>query len=157
MHSKTSCEQPPLKGRQARAHRQTTCLDLTSQLYRIAGVDLTQIDGIQVQTCADRDLRSGVDMSRWRTEKQFTSRLGLCPDNRISGGKVLKRGTRHVVNRAAPALRMAAWKSVSKSKRAGSQFQKTADKTGRAESNHGSGSQTCQTRLPDVEIWPGIC
>src|SRR5260370_37935687 len=59
MHSQTSCEQPPLKGRQARAHRRTTWLDLTSQLYRIAGVDLTQIDGIQVQTCADRDLRSG--------------------------------------------------------------------------------------------------
>jgi hypothetical protein len=34
--------------------------------------------------------------------------LGLCPDNRITGNKVVGRGTRHVVNRAATAPRMAA-------------------------------------------------
>ncbi len=44
----------------------------------------------------------GVDMSRSNTEKQFASWLGLCP-NRISGGKILKSGTRQVVNRAATA------------------------------------------------------
>src|ERR1700726_1823485 len=47
-------------------------------------------------------------MSRWKTEAHFASWLGLCPDNRISGDKVLSRGTRHVVNRAATALRIAA-------------------------------------------------
>jgi len=55
-------------------------------------------------------------MSPWRTEHHFSSWLGLCPDNRISGGKVLKRGTRQVVNRAATALRLAAqslWRSQS--------------------------------------------
>ncbi len=34
--------------------------------------------------------------------------VGVCPDNRISGDKVLSKGTRHVINRAATALRMAA-------------------------------------------------
>jgi transposase len=34
--------------------------------------------------------------------------VGLCPDNPISGGKLLGKGTRHVVNRAATALRLAA-------------------------------------------------
>jgi transposase len=110
MESKTTVEQPPPKGRNRGGHRkQTTWLDLSSQLFRIAGVDLTQIDGIQVQTAQTVISEVGVDMSRWKTEKQFASWLGLCPDNRISGGKVLKRGTRHVVNRAATALRMAAW------------------------------------------------
>jgi len=55
-------------------------------------------------------------MSPWRTEHHFSSWLGLCPDNRISGGKVLKRGTRKVVNRAATSLRLAAqslWRSRS--------------------------------------------
>ena len=47
-------------------------------------------------------------MNRWKTEAHFASRLGLCPDNRISRDKVLRRGTRPVVNRAATALRMAA-------------------------------------------------
>ena len=36
-----------------------------------------------------------------KTEAHFASWLGLCPDNRVSGDKVLRRGTRHVVNRAA--------------------------------------------------------
>lgn len=47
-------------------------------------------------------------MRRWKTEKPFASWLGFCPDNRISGGKVLTRGTRDVVHRAADALRLAA-------------------------------------------------
>ena len=47
-------------------------------------------------------------MSQWKTEAHFASWLGLCPDNRVSGDKVLRRGTRHVVNRAANALRQAA-------------------------------------------------
>jgi transposase len=49
-----------------------------------------------------------MDMSRWKTESHFASWLGLCPDNRISGDKVLSRGTRRVINRAATALRIAA-------------------------------------------------
>ena len=50
----------------------------------------------------------GPNVSRFRSEKQFCSWLGLCPDNRISGGKVLSSRTRRVVNRAADALRLAA-------------------------------------------------
>jgi transposase len=63
-------------------------------------VDLTRIDGIEVQNAQTIVSEVGVDMRRWKTEKHFASWLGLCPDNRSSGGKVLKRGTRHVVNRA---------------------------------------------------------
>lgn len=50
----------------------------------------------------------GLDMGRWKTEAHFASWLGLCPDNRISGDKVLARGTRHVLNRAANALHLGA-------------------------------------------------
>ena len=56
----------------------------------------------------------GLDMSRWPTEAHFASWLGLCPDNKITGGKIYHRGSRHVENRAATALRMAAtslWRS----------------------------------------------
>jgi transposase len=56
----------------------------------------------------------GIDMNRFPTEAHFASFLGLCPDNQITGGKVLRRGTRHVENRAATAFRMAAtslWRS----------------------------------------------
>lgn len=48
------------------------------------------------------------EVGGFKTEKHFCSWLGLCPDNRISGGKVLSSHTRRVINRASDALRMAA-------------------------------------------------
>ena len=82
--------------------------DLGTELERITGVDLTRIDGIDVLTSQTLISEIGTDMGRWKTEAHFASWLGLCPDNRISGDKILRRGTRSVVNRAATALRMAA-------------------------------------------------
>jgi hypothetical protein len=81
---------------------------LSGELLRITGVDLTQIDGINVMTAQTLISEIGLDMSRWKTEVHLVSWLGLCPNNRISGDKVLSRGTRRVVNRAATALRIAA-------------------------------------------------
>ena len=85
---------------------------LRDHLHRIAGVDLTQIDGLDVQTVQIIISEVGVDMSRWNTEKSFASWLGMCPDNRVSSGKILKRGTRQVVNRASTALRLSAWSLI---------------------------------------------
>jgi transposase len=73
------------------------------------GVDLTRIDGLHESTAQLIISELGLDIcQKWPTEAQFTSWLGLCPNNEISGGKVLKRGTRKVVNRVANALRMCA-------------------------------------------------
>jgi hypothetical protein len=91
-----------------RAQGNAPCFDLRSELYRISGVDLTRIDSINVVVAQTVISEVGLDMSRWNTEAHFASWLGLCPDNRISGDKVLSKGTRHVINRAATALRMAA-------------------------------------------------
>jgi transposase len=90
--------------------------DLRGELYRITGVDLTRIDGIHVMIAQTILSEVGLDMSRWPTEAHFASWLGLCPDNKITGGKIYHRGSRHVENRAATALRMAAtslWRSKS--------------------------------------------
>ena len=81
---------------------------LREELYRVTGVDLTRIDGIQVQTAQVVLSEVGVDMTRWPDEHHFASWLGLCPNNRITGGKVIRRGTKKVLNRAATALRLAA-------------------------------------------------
>ena len=72
------------------------------------GVDLTRIDGVDVLVAQTVISEVGLDMSRGKTEAHFASWLGLCQDNRISGDKVLARGTRHVLNRAATALRLGA-------------------------------------------------
>lgn len=83
--------------------------DLEAELRRIFGVDLTAIAGIGVLTAQIVLSEVGTDMSPWATEKHFSSWLGLCPDHRISGGRVLGRSTRPVVNRVRNALRMSAY------------------------------------------------
>jgi hypothetical protein len=104
--------------------------DLRSQLYRVTGVDLTQIDGIDVQTAQTLISEVGVDMSAWKTEHHFSSWLGLCPDNRISGGKVLKRRTRRVISRASTALRLAAWNLLRSQSALGANFRRLRARLG---------------------------
>lgn len=82
--------------------------DLRGALYKTTGVDLTQIDGIDAMTAQTVISECGFDMSPFPSEKHFSSWLGLCPNNRITGGKVYGRRTRKVVNRASQALRLAA-------------------------------------------------
>lgn len=82
--------------------------DLRAELIRILGVDLTSIDGIDALTAMTVISEQGFDMSLFPTEKHFTSHLGLCPNNRVTGGKVKRRRTRKVDSRAATALRVAA-------------------------------------------------
>ncbi len=88
--------------------RNQPIFDLRSELYKMTGVDLTSIDGIHVLTAQTVISEIGLDMSRWPTVKHFTSWLGLCPHNDISGGKVNKRFSKKTKNRAAQALRNAA-------------------------------------------------
>jgi len=96
-------ELPPQK--KEKQNKNNPHFHLAAELQRISGVDLTRIDGVDVMVAQTLVREVGLDMSRWKTEAHFASWLGLRPDNRISGDKVLSRGTRHVLNRAATALR----------------------------------------------------
>ena len=91
--------------------------DLRGRLYQLTGVDLTKIDGINALTAQTIVTECGFDMSRFPSEKHYSSWLGLCPNHQITGGKVRKRRTRKVCNRAAQALRVAA-QSLHRSKTA---------------------------------------
>lgn len=82
--------------------------DLTSELIRITGVDLTKIPSIGASTALTIVSEIGLDMSRWRSAKSFASWLGLCPGNKVSGGKKLSGKTKPCANRVAIALRNAA-------------------------------------------------
>jgi transposase len=83
--------------------------DLQSHLMRLTGgVDVTEIDGMNVVTGLTAISETGLDMSKWLTEKHFCSWLSLSPNNRISGGKILSAKTKKVASRAACAFRMAA-------------------------------------------------
>jgi transposase len=83
-------------------------IPLFELLFRATGVDLTAIEGINEHTALGLLSEIGTDMTRWSTEKQFAAWLGLCPQHKISGGKVLSRKVRLSANRAATALRLAA-------------------------------------------------
>jgi transposase len=65
--------------------------DLRTELYRITGVDWTQINGIDVLTAQTVMSEAGVDLSEFPSEKHFTAWLGLVPTNEKSGGKILNR------------------------------------------------------------------
>lgn len=83
--------------------------DVGSHLIRMTGVDLTAIPGIEASTALKIISEIGLDLSRWKGPKQFASWLGLCPGNKVSGGKRLGGGkTKRTSNNAASALRMAA-------------------------------------------------
>jgi transposase len=118
---------PKKKGKQ---NKNNPHFHLADELQRIAGVDLTRIDGVDVMVAQTLVSEVGLDMSRWKTEAHFASWLGLCPDNRISGDKVLARGTRHVVNRAATALRMGASTLLRSQTYLGAQYRRLRSKLG---------------------------
>src|SRR5260370_7250686 len=84
-------------------------------MRRIAGVDLTDIPGVSAIAAQVVITEVGPDVSRFRNASAFASWLGLCPDKRISGGKVLSTKTRKVKNRVAIVLRLGA-KSLSRAK-----------------------------------------
>ena len=101
-------EGAPAKGKKRSRSRNAPKFDLRGQLFRMCGVDLTRIDGIDVTTALAVISETGADMSRFPSSGHFSSWMGLCPGTRITGGKVMSGKTQRVANRAAQALRLAA-------------------------------------------------
>lgn len=100
---------PPPPDRASRPAKNGLGFDAHGHLFRLTGVDLTEIPGLSTSSVLTLLAETGLDMSRWRSSKAFASWLGLCPNNRISGGKVLASGTKACMNRAARVFRMAAY------------------------------------------------
>jgi hypothetical protein len=96
------------KKRRKRMGHPNPGFDLRTEAYKLFGVDVTQIPGLEENTLPLFS-EVGRDMSRWPTAAHFVSWLALCPDNDISGGKLLWRGMRVVKNRAGHLFRLAAY------------------------------------------------
>src|SRR5262249_10037542 len=91
-----------------RQHYDPTSFDLSAELYRIFGVDLTDVPGISAVTAHTILCEIGPDVSRFRNASAFASWLGLCPEQQISGRSVFYPKRRRVETRAAWALRVGA-------------------------------------------------
>jgi len=98
----------PGKGKKRGRARNAPRFDLRAHLFKVCGVDLTRIDGIDVTTALAVICEIGTDMTRFPKVGNFTSWMGLCPGTKITGGKVMSGKTKRCANRAAQALRLAA-------------------------------------------------
>lgn len=112
----TADDLPPLPPQEKRdSHsKNAPSYDARTLLYRLAGVDLVAISGLNESTVQTIVSEVGLDMTRWPSEKHFSSWLGVAPHNDISGGKVLRSKTLKQHNGAGQAFRLAA-QAVSRS------------------------------------------
>ncbi len=98
---------PPKPRKRGRAANEAR-FDVRGSLFRLAGVDLTAIEGIDAATALVVLSELGTDLSKFPTVKRFVSWLGLCPQHQGSAGKIRSRRVRRGSNRAARAFRLAA-------------------------------------------------
>jgi transposase len=98
----------PPRAKQQKPRRHEPRFGVRALLFRMAGVDLTVIEGISETTALVLLSEIGTDLGRFPSAKHFVSWLGLCPQHRGSAGKIFSRRVRRGANRAARALRMAA-------------------------------------------------
>jgi transposase len=119
---------PKPKGK--KGSRNAPQFDLRTELYRITGIDWAQINGIDVLTAQTVIAEAGADLSAFPSEKQFASWLGLSPTNEQSGGKILNRRTRKVVNRATVAFRNAASTLLRSQSYLGAQYRRRRTRLG---------------------------
>jgi transposase len=129
----TQTPSPPSKPHQSRRHKGEIMLtqgDLRTELYRVLGTDVTQVPGLGTGHVANLVGELGADLSAFPSAGHFANWQGLCPNPQISGGRVLKRGTRDVKNRVATIFRMAAQSLHHDSSALGAYYRRMRSKLG---------------------------
>jgi transposase len=118
------------KGRLKKKQGNAPQFGLRGEMFRMTGVDLTQIDSIDLMTAMTIFSEAGWDVSKWKTEDHFVSWLRLCPDNKISGDKIVGKGRLPITNRVTIALKMAASTLRMSNSYLGAQFRRFRTKLG---------------------------
>lgn len=107
---KIDMNQKPLAPKAKKKRRKNELyFDAREYLYKMSGVDLTLIDGLDSHSVLKLIGETGLDMTRWPTASHFSSWLGIAPGTKISGGKRLSGKTKPSANRAAELFRIAAF------------------------------------------------
>jgi transposase len=122
-------EPPPLEGRPKKSRMSFNVRD---EAYKLLGVDLFGVKGLNAETVLRLVSEVGVDLGRFPTEKQFSSWLSLSPEKKITGGKVLSSKTRSSRNRAAQAFRQAAVSLQASESELGAYFRRMKARLGSA-------------------------
>ena len=98
-----------------KSNKNNPAFDAKDLLQNIIGADLTEIFGITDTNALEILSETGWDMDKWPTAKHFTAWLNLAPNNKISGGKILRSRIPKKKNRAGQVFKMAAY-AVQRSK-----------------------------------------
>lgn len=85
LHSLHLYDGEPAKGKKRGRARNAPKFGLRMQLFKMCGVDLTRIDGVDVNTALAVISEAGADMSRFPSDKHFMSWVGRCPGAKITG------------------------------------------------------------------------
>jgi Transposase IS116/IS110/IS902 family len=134
LESRTEAVPPPptKRGKQPDAAVRTL-------LFQKFGVDVTAVDGVNTHVGYTFLTEVGPDLSRFTSPENFSSWLGLCPNNKVSGNHKLSVSTRPVSSRLAAALRMAAQSLNRVESVLGDLLPTHARQTRPGRSRHGSG------------------
>ena len=82
---------------------------VASYAYQLSdGIDLLQVDGVGLGLILTLLSEVGVDLTQFPSARHFTSWLCLCPNKKVSGGKVLSSSTRKNKSRLRKAFKQAA-------------------------------------------------
>ena len=104
-------------------------------------VNLTRINGVDGFAALKVISEVGTDMTKWESAGHFACWLGLSPNNRVTGGKVISSKTKPSANRAAAALHLAA-NALHRSHTALEAFlRRKKDHLGAAQGHHRHGTQ----------------
>jgi transposase len=99
---------PPPRRKQKGNCKNGLAFEARDPLYRLTGVDLTEINGMSETSVLTILSETGLDLKAWPTVKHFTSWLGLSPGTHKTGGKLISGKTKRSASRATATLRMAA-------------------------------------------------
>jgi transposase len=120
------------KDKTARKGTNQPAFDVRTHLYRICGVDLTAIPGVNVGAATTMVAEIGPQLTRFKTSKHFCSWLRVAPDPRVSGGRMIGGKVPRGSPRVARAFRLAAHSLHSSHSPLGDVFRRFRAKLGAA-------------------------
>jgi hypothetical protein len=92
-------------------YKNDICIDVVNYLYMLTQVDIASVEGItgiSGLTALSIYAETGTDLSCFKNEKHFASWLGLAPNTKKSGGKVISSRVPKKKHHAGQVFRMAA-------------------------------------------------
>jgi transposase len=82
-------EEDSLKKKRIKKDKNNPSFNVRGYLKKIHGVDVIEIFGLSANTALEILAETGTDLSKWEDENKFVRWLNLCPNNKVTGGKLI--------------------------------------------------------------------